>query len=121
MFSHRLIWPFLIPGSQTVPGSIALFIGTQDFFHLPALGQLVDQLIQIPTFLNEWVFQLFDSVPTDDALNEVRIRIQSALFEKGIKGYFVVDQGFQIFFIVASKLRDDFVQLFFGSALLFNF
>lgn len=61
--------------SRLLPRNPALFIDTQYFFHLPSLGQLVDQLVQIPDLLNQWVFQLFHSVATNDALNEMRVRV----------------------------------------------
>ena len=49
------------------------------------------------------------------------VGIELGLFEKAFKGHFVFKERFQLFLIVASKLLDDFVQFFFGSAFLFNF
>ena len=48
---------------------------TQDLLHFSSLGQLVDQFVEIPALLHKWIFDLFYSVATNDARNEVRIGV----------------------------------------------
>lgn len=72
----------------------ALLGGTQYFLHLPSFGEFVDQLIEVTSFLDQGVFELFNSVATNDAGNEVGIGIEFALLEERLKVHLVGDQCF---------------------------
>jgi hypothetical protein len=48
---------------------------TQNLFHLPAFGQLIHQLIQIPNLLCQRIFDFLHTIPADYTRDEVRIGI----------------------------------------------
>ena len=48
---------------------------TQNLLHLPALRQLIHQLIQIPNLLRQRILDFLHTIPTDYAGDEVRIGV----------------------------------------------
>src|SRR6185503_19105594 len=58
---------------------------TQNLLHLPALRQLIHQLIQIPDLLRQRILDFLHTIPTDDSGDEVRIRVQRSLLEEFFK------------------------------------
>ena len=71
----------------------------QNFFHLPTLRQLVDQLIQIANPLRHGVFDFFDTITADQAGNEVRIWVQGRPIEECFKSHLFLDQFLQLFLV----------------------
>jgi hypothetical protein len=55
--------------TRLLQGNPFLFTSTQDFFHFPSLGQFVHQFVEIPRLLNQGIFNFFDSVSTNHALD----------------------------------------------------
>ena len=47
----------------------------QNLLHLPALRQLIHQLIQIPDLLRQRILDMLQTNPTDDSGDEVRIGV----------------------------------------------
>lgn len=74
-------------------------LAPQNFFHLSALGQFIDQLVQIPYFLRQWIFNLLYPIPTDHPGDEVRIWVQGCLLKEGVKGRFFINEFLQSVFI----------------------
>jgi hypothetical protein len=48
---------------------------TQNLLHLPALRQLIHQLIQIPNLLRQGILNFLHPNPTDDSGDEVRMGV----------------------------------------------
>ena len=57
----------------------------QNLLHLPALRQLVHQLIQIPDLLRQRLLDFLHAIPTDDTGDEVGIGVQRSTLEERFK------------------------------------
>ena len=67
------------------PGSLR----PQDLLHLLPLGQLIDQLVEVPDLLRQRILDLLDAVPADHALDARGIGIQLCRIEEGLEGRLV--------------------------------
>jgi hypothetical protein len=96
-------------------------LGSKDFLHGPALGQFIDELVEITDLLHELIFDFFDAVAADQAgdLGDVRVDL-GCLSEEGFEVDFVQQELLEGFFVVAGEPVDDGVQLFFGTAFFFD-
>ncbi len=94
---------------------------SQNLLHLPALGKLIHQLVQVPDFPDQRVFDVLDPVPTDEAGNQVRVRVQGSVLKKLLEGHFFADLFLHLVVIEAGQPYYDLMQFFFGPAFLLYF
>jgi len=78
-----------------------LLAAAQNLFHFPALGQFVDQLVEIPDLPRQRVLDVFHAIATDYAANEARIGIQLSLGKKCLQRRLSLDELSQLSVIKA--------------------
>src|SRR5689334_11285862 len=81
--------------SRTPSGSRA----TQNLLHLPALGQFIHQLVQIPNLLRQRIFNFLHTIPTNDPGDEVRIGVERSMLEECFKRCIFFDEFLELLLI----------------------
>jgi hypothetical protein len=83
-----------------------------------ALGQFIDELVQLPNSLHQRVLNFFDSYAANYALDEAGVWMDGrSCGKEGLEVCLQLDLAPQTSFVVASEPADDLVDLLLGSAL----
>jgi hypothetical protein len=93
----------------------------KNLLHLPAPGELIDELVEVPHLLREGGLDVFDPVAADDALDQVCVGVEGRLGEELLEGRSRVDVLLDLFVREPGEPTDDLVQFFLFPALLLDF
>ena len=96
------------PGRGRAEGVLA----PQDLAHRPALGQFVDELVEVADLLREGILDVFDADPADEAPDLGAVRMQGrGLVEEPLEVNIDRDVAIQVRAAVAGEPTDDRVDV----------
>ena len=78
MFQNRVYvscFNNLIENKYLTPQQNSPLLSSQNLLHLPALGQLIHQLIQVPDLLRQRIRDILHPIPADNACDKARMRV----------------------------------------------
>ena len=74
-------------------------LSPQYFFYLASFHQLVHQFVQVPDLLSQRCLNFFNSIATNGAGDQARVRVERGLGKELFKHRVISNQSLQIFHI----------------------